>query len=465
MNINIHNVDAQTGQAGPVVGPALVAGFGATLAAWIAWWLTHLPGAGVAAPVAAAAIGLAFAGGLLWWTRLSPSPVRTGLLGGALGGGLNLLILGSVLSVQAEDASEMAEYANRFRDEAWTILFAFAGITVSLGAVCGVLGRLVAAAERSTDAGRWLSRLSVVTVVSFFPLLLVGGAVTGTESGMAVPDAVTSYGAFSALLPISMMAEPRIFLEHTHRLFGTLVGLTTIALFLYSLVVERRVLPRVLAGVLLGLVIGQGVLGALRVGAESSHLAAVHGVIAQIVLGFATLVACRLSVLDREGPIAVEAATAEAARRAAGISHAAAGALLVQLVLGALARHSTGSSHAVWTHAGFSIVVVSLVVIGAAMLRTAEAGSSPGRVLRRIGLALTVTVFAQFVLGFLALWQVGMGSASAREIPTAETLATAEQIDVLEAAVTTAHQTLGAGLLVLVTLAVFWSKRLRARPA
>jgi cytochrome c oxidase assembly protein subunit 15 len=450
----------ETSAKHPAIGPALCAGFGTTLAMWIVWWATHLPGAAAPKALAYALLCLTLLLGLIAGARASATPLRTGLLGGLLAALLNLLILGSVLTVQAENTAQMNEAANRFRDEAPTIVLGYLALLAAAGALAGAAGRALRVPRPPLDQGPWLGRFAVIVVLSFFPLLIVGGAVTGTESGMAVPDGVTSYGAFSALLPMSIMAEPRIFLEHTHRLFGTLVGLCAIALLVFALLREKRLAPRIFSAVLLVLVILQGIFGAIRVGASLSSLAAVHGVFAQMVLAFAVVTACKLSPLDRDPPTEFDDRTALAARRAERLTHFSAWALLIQLTFGALARHSENGSHALWTHAGFSIVVVSLVVIAAATLRTASTESPVGRVMRRTGLLLTVTVFAQFVLGFLALWQVGM-SGGARPVPTAEELATAHGIDVLEAIITTAHQTLGATLLALVAVGVYWSKRTR----
>ncbi len=451
-----------TPQRTPSIEPALVAGFGSTLVVWLVWWLSHLPA--LAAPPALAVVLLAAAQvlSLIAFARLAPRPVPTGLLGGGIGGVLNLLILGSALTVQAGSTAEMVDAANRFRDNAPAIMLGYTALTIAGGAVAGLLARGVRTAAPAVDPGVWLARFAVITVVAFFPLLAVGGAVTGTESGMAVPDGVTSYGAFSALLPMSIMSHPRIFLEHTHRLFGTLLGLTTITLALFAFARERRLAPRIYTAVLLVLVIIQGVFGALRVGESIHALAAVHGVFAQMVLAFAAITACKLSNLDRNPPAAYDPRTAAVSKKTERMTHTAAWILLIQLIFGALARHSENSTHAVITHAGFSIVVVSAVVIAAAFLRKADHDSETGRLLRRIGRWLMVVVFVQFLLGGLALWQVGM-SGQTRPIPTADQLDTAPAIDVAEALITTAHQTVGAALFALIAAAVFWSKNTRKR--
>jgi hydrogenase/urease accessory protein HupE len=72
-------------------------------------------------------------------------------------------------------------------------------------------------------------------------------------------------------------------------------------------------------------------------------------------------------------------------------THLAAVALLIQLVFGALGRHLPNGAHAVWTHAGFSIVVVLLTVMSSAI--AADRDARPRRraaLMRRVGLALTV---------------------------------------------------------------------------
>ena len=426
---------------------------------WIVWWLTHLPGTETPRPLATALLTATLIGGITLVARKAVAPFRTAVFGGLISGGLNLLILGSILGVQADSAEAMTTAANRFRAEAPAIVLGFLLITAVAGAIAGGLASSFPSIRTDHERpGRWLGRFAIVVVAAFFPLLIIGGAVTGTESGMAVPDSVTSFGAFSALLPMSMMAEPRVFLEHTHRLFGTLVGLNAITLVLFAFATERRTAPKIFAAVLLILVITQGVFGAMRVGAASSGLAAVHGVFALLVLAFAVVTACKLSPLDRAQPSPIDDRTRSAARRGIRISHFAATTLLIQIIFGAMGRHFPNGAHAIWAHAGFSIVVVLLVVIAAAVLKSATPETREGRLLRKISLLLTLGVFIQFVLGFLTLWQVGIGGAD--PIPTAGELAQAREIDIFETVISTAHQTLGAGLFALIAMAVYWTKRI-----
>jgi hypothetical protein len=58
----------------------------------------------------------------------------------------------------------------------------------------------------------------------------------------------------------------------------------------------------------------------------------------------------------------------------------------------------------------------------------------------------------------MTLWQVGVGGAE--PIPQRRRARRARAIDPLETIITTAHQTIGATLLALITLGVYWSKRI-----
>ena len=69
----------------------------------------------------------------------------------------------------------------------------------------------------------WPHRLAVLTTAATFLLILAGGVVTNTGTGMAVPDWPTTFGYNMFLYPLSRMTGG-VYYEHAHRLFGSLVG-------------------------------------------------------------------------------------------------------------------------------------------------------------------------------------------------------------------------------------------------
>src|SRR5439155_16681433 len=60
-------------------------------------------------------------------------------------------------------------------------------------------------------------------------LIVAGGVVTNTDSGLACPDWPTCYGS---LVP---RMTGNVAIEHTHRLIATAVGLLTVALVVLAL--------------------------------------------------------------------------------------------------------------------------------------------------------------------------------------------------------------------------------------
>lgn len=128
----------------------------------------------------------------------------------------------------------------------------------------------------------WPHRFALVTAASTLVLIFVGGLVTNTGAGLAVPDWPTTFGYNMFLYPWSQMVGG-IFYEHSHRLIGSIVGLLTLALAIVLWVQEPARVPRWLGVAAVGAVIIQGVLGGLRVILISagSELALIHGLLAQ----------------------------------------------------------------------------------------------------------------------------------------------------------------------------------------
>src|SRR5437867_2438811 len=90
-------------------------------------------------------------------------------------------------------------------------------------------------------SGSGLHRLAVATAGATLVLLFLGGMVTSTGSGLAVPDWPLSFGQ---VFPPMVGG---VLFEHGHRLVAALVGLLTVALMVLLTQWESRIWVRWLA--------------------------------------------------------------------------------------------------------------------------------------------------------------------------------------------------------------------------
>ncbi|MCL4741046.1 MAG: COX15/CtaA family protein [Phycisphaerales bacterium] len=439
----------------------LALGFGTAVAMWCAWFLTHLPGLHL--PPAAVAVVLLIAwvaaAGVL--SRVWGGGVKTGAMGGVVAALVNLLALGSLLVEQADPAT----YAGGQPPIRPNAALAAGGF-VALGAAVGAAGGAIRSVLRRPGQGlregeSWLGRLALVAAVAVVPLILIGGAVTSTESGMAVTGWPDTFGANMFLYPISLMSEPRVYFEHTHRLFGAMVGLCFLAFTALAVVTPSGKGVRFWVVLTFAMVCVQGLLGGLRVTENNAHLGIVHGVLAQVVLALAICVAAWLTPLYRTAVVEADAGDRRRKALATGVLHAT----LMQLVLGAAFRHlrrvdSPGAMHALWTHIAFALVVVGLAFAAGFLLRSRPGTDRVSRLLRRLGTGLVVVVGVQFALGWVAFWAV-LTTPRRGPVPTSDQLPHAEPVPLAEALAGTLHQANGAALLALAALAVVWTRKAR----
>ncbi|MCM3880060.1 MAG: COX15/CtaA family protein [Vicinamibacterales bacterium] len=110
----------------------------------------------------------------------------------------------------------------------------------------------------------WLHRYAKFVSAATVLLIVAGGLVTSTESGLAVPDWPTSYGWNMFAFPMKHMVGG-IFYEHGHRLIASGVGFLTIVLALWLWRAESRKWMQALGFAALGAVILQGILGGITV--------------------------------------------------------------------------------------------------------------------------------------------------------------------------------------------------------
>ncbi|MDX2145998.1 MAG: COX15/CtaA family protein [Planctomycetota bacterium] len=466
---------------------ALVFGFGGAIAAWIVWFITDLPGVHIPANLASMVIALPLAAAVFLAGRAAGNPGRgalSGLVAGTIAGILGLLRFAAAVVFQPPAGAEPKPGVEGLHPESASMIAAFLGGCAVLGLVFGALGGVFGArreAQRqdgqttSTSSievvasSRRLFQFSVVTAVSFVPLILIGGLVTSTRAGMAVPGWPDSYGANMFLFPQSLMEDPRVFLEHIHRLFGSLIGLTVLVCTAWTFARERRGWIRGVATGVFALVVVQGILGGLRVTEISPYLAWLHGVLGQVVFGSAVALAVFLSPLYAQGHRelgTIAEPLPKRVRRARIFTNAFLHALFLQLVMGAMYRHlryagNPGALHALAFHVLFSFVVVVLGVMAALGARAAieawkaDRAQNPQatlgeRVLTVLSGAVLGVLFLQFLLGWFALWAV-MTSPDKGGVPLHSELAEAPPIRTWEVLMRTSHQATGAMLLALAT--------------
>jgi cytochrome c oxidase assembly protein subunit 15 len=428
-------------QAGSRAVTVLTLGFGTAVVMWAIGYFARLPAIMAPSPALLAMLLVGgFTCGLLAGFRV-PNPVRTSLQAGLVVGVLNLLIMGSFL-VSSGDGTPAPS----------ALIWIPGSIVVS--AILVMSGAWLGSWFQESEAEPadfFPSSFVWVAAAATFLLLAVGGLVTSKEAGLAVVDWPNSYGYNMFLYPLSRMTGG-IYYEHAHRLFGSLVGLSTVVMAIVLQKNDDRRWVRRLGWIAVGMVILQGILGGLRVTggftfstsptdmAPSLLLALVHGVFGQAF--FATLVVLGVTTSSRwRDPdpdwVGKEANSAKAVQ----LGKIIIALLLLQLILGALQRHM---QMLLWIH----ITVASILAPLAAWygLRTWMLNLSyPPR--RKLGLWLMATVGTQVLLGISAfagtlLLQGKEGSDSLFAITAA-----------------TAHQWCGAVLLAITVATLLWNGR------
>ena len=280
--------------------------------------------------------------------------------------------------------------------------------------------------QNATNYSPWLHRLARLTAGATFLLIVIGGIVTSTDSGLAVPDWPTTFGYNMFLYPLSEMVGGILY-EHSHRLMGSLVGILTVSLFIFLLVKDSRKWLKWIGLAALIAVIVQGVLGGLRVTQINLSFAIVHACLAQaffaLLCGIAWFTSRDWWQDRRETLIS----SAQKLRR---LSLITTGLIYMQLIFGAVLRH-TGSR--LDAHLLFAfLVALHIFLLARRILGTNDEA-------QRIAPSM-----ALLLLGLLAIQlMLGTGAFFAKLTAFGETFAAA-----LTVAITTAHVAVGALMLV-----------------
>ncbi len=308
---------------------------------------------------------------------------------------------------------------------------------------------------------RWLHRLALVAVILVWPLIWIGGLVTTYDAGMAVPDWPNTYGYNLFLYPYEtwLLGPFDLFIEHGHRLLAAVVGLVAIGIVVAAIRTEPRVWVKWLAVSVLVAVIGQGVLGGLRVVLSDRTLAMLHG-----CTGPAFFALC-VAIASVTGRWWWRASPSDIAVMGRGLLWACVGLVLLsylQLVLGAQLRHAqptmspVGFTHIVKTH----LVVAGLLWLlsGLVWARLRKCGDLT---LARPALVLIGLLALQILLG-IGTWVVNYGWPTLLEWVPGSSSYIVQSKGFAESIIVTAHVATGSLILAVSTLVVLRVARMRS---
>ncbi|MGQ0644161.1 MAG: heme o synthase [Elusimicrobiota bacterium] len=274
-------------------------------------------------------------------------------------------------------------------------------------------------------------RLAAGLAAASWGLILLGGLVTSTHSGLAVPDWPLSYGR---LMPPMVGG---ILFEHGHRLAAAFVGFLTIVVAVIFQWKEPRPWVRRAAWAALALVVLQGVLGGITVLFRlPKPVSIAHGCLAQTFFCLTLALAAWTSPLWKR--VAPMEPGGEGLASLRGMSAGLFAAAYVQLVLGAVLRH-TGWGLPLHVAGAFAAAAFVFGIFGRVWL----APRAPG-VLRFLAGALMAALVVQASLGLTAYVLLSRSAASAA----------------LTAAAATAHVGVGALFLGLSALTALWAWKL-----
>ena len=250
---------------------------------------------------------------------------------------------------------------------------------------------------------RWPHRWATLLVCATFPLIWVGGLVTTYDAGMAVPDWPGTYGYNLFLYPWQtwIFGPWDLFIEHGHRLLGAAAGLLTIGLVISVFLCDRRPWLRWLSVAALVAVVGQGLLGGMRVLADERTLAMIHGCTGPAF--FALCAAIWVMTSRSWNGASIESSEAGGSLHRLVITTC--GLAYLQLIVGALLRHipvhaspDTFRAYVMFHLVGAGLTVVHVLLLAAKIWRRFRQPSG----LKAPALAL---------VGLLGI-QVGLGVAT-----------------------------------------------------
>jgi cytochrome c oxidase assembly protein subunit 15 len=179
----------------------------------------------------------------------------------------------------------------------------------------------------------WLHRYAIFIAFCTFILIIAGALVTSNDAGLSVPDWPTSFGSFRMPRMVG-----GVMFEHGHRMIAGTVGILTIILALAIWIKDSRRWVKWVAGAAVLSVLAQALLGGITVLFYLPvAISTSHATLAQIFFCLTASLAFFTRTDWRWDEPKLEDASAASLRH---LTAATTGVILVQLVLGAVYRHS-----------------------------------------------------------------------------------------------------------------------------
>jgi heme a synthase len=291
-----------------------------------------------------------------------------------------------------------------------------------------------------TEYHPWLHRYAKFIAFCTFLLIVAGALVTGNDAGLSVPDWPTSFGTFR--MP-RMVGGVKF--EHGHRMIAGTVGILTIMLALWIWRVESRRWVRWVAFAAVMAVFAQALLGGITVLFYLPvAISTAHATLGQIFFCLASSLAFFTRANWKWDETKLEDTGTPSVRQLTTVTT---GVILVQLILGAVYRHSKVGI--ITPHVVGACVVTLLVgwVVSTVLMRF---GKQPG--LLRPALLLGGLVVVQLFLGIGSYFM----KMAARTAPQP----LQPVIDI-----TTAHVALGATILLTSLYLTYQARRFLAAPS
>lgn len=258
----------------------------------------------------------------------------------------------------------------------------------------------------------WLNRFSRFLAFATYLLIIAGGLVTSTGSGLSVPDWPLSYGSFFP----PMIGGIRF--EHSHRLIAGSVGLLTLGLMAAILRAEKRAWLKRLGMLTFGAVILQALLGGITViYLLPTFVSVFHACLGQTFFCLIVSIALFTSPLWTK----TEPADFPGSSWIHRILATTTVLIYLQLILGAVVRHTAGNG--VVYHALMALLVMMAIFFSTYSVMTLPAAGK----LERPAIFFGFLAVVQLFLGGGAWMTRIMMGESARQGVSAVLFATAHQ--------------------------------------